>query len=218
VLFVSQPADPFDDDVEKLIDWALTDPAVQVFVNNSWGLLAEPKAFLARSRVHVLHAIDRFAGSSGFPLALLFTTDSSLLATIKACNGSYRNNSHTEFVYRRALETGTFEVMIGAFQTRFAEAKAFFVTAVEKEGIAVKVFESSVFASIDLSQFITTAGEEEEFATKLLEEHKVWVVPAGVEFGVQAHGFYLVNVARQSGDLQAGVEKLLKGIAELKGI
>jgi bifunctional pyridoxal-dependent enzyme with beta-cystathionase and maltose regulon repressor activities len=80
----------------------------------------------------------------------------------------------------------------------------------EKEGIAVKVFGKSVFARIDVRQFIRTVREDVDLAKKLLEEHEVWVMRAGAEFGVEVLGFYLVNVARQSDDSCAGVGKLLQ--------
>jgi aspartate/methionine/tyrosine aminotransferase len=212
VLFVSSPPDPFDCDVARLVRWALVDPSIHVFVNCSWGLLGGPHDFPTADRLHVIYALDRFLGTSGFRASLLYTADPAMLTLVKLCNGSNRNSSYTEFLYEKVMALDIVDRIVQVFNERFGKAKEIVKRLFED----VRVFEKSVFAKVDLTQFIKTVKEEERFAKELLERYRVWVVPAAVEFGEATPGFFLVNVARPAEDLQNGIAKLLQGIADLK--
>jgi aspartate/methionine/tyrosine aminotransferase len=97
-----------------------------------------------------------------------------MLAIVKLCNASNLNSRYTKFLYEKALEPAILEDVVRVFNERFVKAKEI----VRRSHENVTVFEKSVFAKLDVTAFIKTIGEEEEFVKQLLNNYRVWVVPA----------------------------------------
>jgi aspartate/methionine/tyrosine aminotransferase len=200
------------------VNWALKKPDLFVIIDASQNILSKSiiPTFSDNNRILVLLSLPALFGTTGLQLTLLYGRDPEAASLVySACGLLVERSSMTEWAYRKLFDAPIFNAQVEAFWARFPIAQAAAVSGFEKEGHALTKLENSTFALLDLSSRIKTKEEELSFAKRLLEEQKVFVVPAGEEFGCETAGNFVINCAVPEENIAEGIARILKGISGL---
>jgi hypothetical protein len=195
---------------QPLIDWALQNPQIQIFVDQSWAPLRGP-ATPVGDRVHAFFALHKYFGTNGIPMSLVYTHDAKVLLAFKYALGAFRTSSYTEWLYKKILAPDVIAEVERVLPERLSEARGYAAEAFAAEGIAFRAVPESVYGEVDVGAAVGDVG----FARRLLEENGVFVVPASEVGGGGTPGRVLVNLARPLEDLKSGIARVIAGVKEV---
>jgi hypothetical protein len=191
------------DAAQPLVDWALQNPAIQIFVDQTWAPIRGGAA-RAGGRVHAFFALHGFLGTDGIPMCVVFSTEPAVLLAFRYALGAFRTSSYTEWLYRKILAPEVLAEVDRVLPGRLAEARGAAARAFAAEGIAFSALEGSVYGELDVG--LATPEAALAFARRLLEEKGVFVVPAAARVRV--------NLARPLEELARGIARVVEGVKE----
>jgi hypothetical protein len=203
---------------DSLIEWGLSNPTLQIFVDESWVRLSSRQFVAVGGRIHGLFSLHKYFGTNGLPLSVVFSADAEVLGLLKTALGSFRSSGYTQWLYRKILNPSLVDEIEGVFTERFAAAKNFASETLREGGLVLKPVEGSVFGVLDLEEFVKSAEDGVRFAKRALERWRVLIVPVADEFWSGSPGIFLVNLARPRDILAAGLAALLSAVEELKDL
>jgi hypothetical protein len=203
--------------LDSVIQWGLSHPTLQIFVDQSWVRLSNKRFVTVSDRVHGLFSLEKYFGTNGLPLSLVFSVNAKVLGLLKTALGSFRSSGYTQWLYRKILNPVLVNEIESVFPERFTAAKNFASETFQERGFVLKTVEDSVFGVVNLEEFVKSTEDALRFAKRTLEEWRVLIIPVADEFWSGSPGTFLINLARPQDILATGLGKLLTAIEELKG-
>jgi histidinol-phosphate/aromatic aminotransferase/cobyric acid decarboxylase-like protein len=209
LLFLTNPAVPFDDRNSELIEWALQAPDLQVVVDESLGASERgPPAFrslVSRARVHGLFSFAPLFGLSGLHISVLYSENSEFIDIVRETFGAWRNDSYCEWVCREILsDEPLVEKVLSAFKEGVVDSERFIAAECAAAGIVATVFPTGVYVRLDCGSAV-----DDQVFQRLLEREKVFVCPAAIAFGEAQTGRCYINAALQREELARGLASLI---------
>ncbi len=172
--------------------------------------------------LHLWYSISKDIGSSGFRVGLAYSFNEQFLKAYANLNAPHMISNYTQWVFQMVLSDHDFmENYIQKNQEALTESYAVVVKSLKAAGITYVPSRGSLFAWIDLGDFLSAPTQEAETELWLDIYHKtnVLITPAH-GFGNSKRGQYrLVYTAISKGDLDVAMRKLgeyFRGLNKLK--
>ncbi len=197
----------------EMADWCI-EREVHMVVNELYGLSLidtshpairgdydDPVPFTSFGRImadrksdwlHLWYAVSKDFGLSGFRIGLLHSHNRALLQAYENLNLTHTASNHTQWVMQHMLSDTDFVTRYVALnQARLTESYAVVVDGLRRAGIPYVPSRGSLFAWIDLSEFLATETEEAELDLwrELFRGSGVLLTP-GVGFGHTKRGLF----------------------------
>ncbi len=167
--------------------------------------------------LHLWYALSKDLGISGLRVGMAYSRNERFLTGYANLNLTHSISNHTQWVLGQVLTDRPFmESYVARNQERLTEAYACTVTALRDMGVRYVASRGSLFAWIDLSEFLTELSEAGELALwdEIFRTTGVLLTP-GVGFGHEGHGLFRVVypcVSRRA--LTEALERLARFVAE----
>lgn len=203
------------DRLEAIADWCIGQ-GIHLLVNEIYGLSLidtghpairdeyhEEVTFTSFARIlternsdylHLWYALSKDFGISGLRVGMAYSHNEDFLTGYANLNLTHSISNHTQWVLGHVLNDGPFITgYVSANQERLTDAYAFVAGALRDMGVPYVPSRGSLFAWIDLSEFLEDDSEEGELTLwhDLFRTTGVLLTP-GVGFGHRRHGLFRV--------------------------
>ena len=163
--------------------------------------------------LHQWYALSKDFGVSGFRVGLVYSLNKTFLTAYNNLNGPTMVSNYTQWIFEKALNDHAFvEAYIKANQQLLTENYVTVVRQLRKLGISYTPARGSLFAWLDLSEFLENNTQEAEtkFWMELYKQSGVLLTP-GNGFGHTKRGqFRLVFSYVMKEDLEVAMGRLTK--------
>lgn len=168
--------------------------------------------------LHLWYSISKDIGSSGFRVGLVYSFNKQFLKAYENLNAPHMISNYTQWVFQMVLSDHAFmENYIKKNQEALTASYAIVVKHLRAAKIPYVSSRGSLFAWIDLSQWLSTPSKEAEtnLWLDIYEKTKVLITPAD-GFGNAKRGQYrLVYTAISKADLEVAMGRLGDYIQEI---
>jgi aspartate/methionine/tyrosine aminotransferase len=162
--------------------------------------------------LHLWYAVSKDFGISGFRVGLLHSHNHALLQAYENLNLTHTASNHTQWILQHMLADADFvDRYVELNQARLTQSYVVVVEGLRRAAIPYVPSRGSLFAWIDLSEFLVADSEEAELELwrDLFRESGVLITP-GVGFGHTKRGlFRLVYPCVDRDELEVAMDRIV---------
>jgi aspartate/methionine/tyrosine aminotransferase len=229
MLLLTNPGNPYGDiipDQDKLLKWALSNPNLHVVTDDVYALSNRRgenyQSIAGRSdidpmRVHEFYGLSKDWGLAGFHVGFFFTRNSELMEymvkarTCSSMSADVIYQSHKLFKDHKWRDDYIVE-----YRKRLIKAEEYTMSKLKENGIPAKQYDNSLFIMVDLTDIAGTDEKEVEVYLRLIDEYQVHILPGKAGFRCEKPGWFRLCFSMSDDILIPGVEKLIKGVLEMR--
>lgn len=230
MLLLTNPGNPIGDIIpnqERLLKWAYQAPDLHIVTDDVYALSnrcgAGYQSIAGRPdadpmRVHQLYGVSKDWGLAGLHVGFFWTRNEDLLGMMRKATGMFCLSSDTQWLITKVIgDKATRDEIIKVFRERLTAAAKLTYDTLTAGGVKVDNCDNSLFLMIDLRD-IAGKDQEEELSVwrELIHKYKVHVLPGGSGFYCPEYGKYRVCFSVKEELLLPGLERIVKGVKEIR--
>lgn len=231
LLILTNPGNPIGDTIEnpdKLLEWCYQNPELHIVSDDVYALSNRRNqpfvsiAGLPNARPDVVHhyyGMSKDWGLAGCHVGFFMTRNQELFDLMKIGLGCFHLSSDTQWLCTKLLDKskGIRDPWIKLFKERLISNEAKMISMLKESGIKYRPCDNSLFLLIDLRDIVQNDPDKElQVWRELMNKYRVHILPCHAGFHLDEPGFYRVIFSIPKDELEEGINRLIKGIKEIR--